>query len=70
MVDCSSRVLPVQTEWELDGETFQWLSSLVGPLEIDLFATRDKAKLPVFVSPFPDPLASEVNAVPAVRQVE
>ena len=37
MADCGSRLLPVQTEWELDGETFQWLSSLAGPFEIDLF---------------------------------
>ena len=63
LADSGSRQLPVQTEWELDGETFQWLSSLAGPFQVDLFATRDNAKLQSFVSPFPDPLAVGVNAL-------
>ena len=29
---------------------------------MDLFATRDNARLPAFVSPFPDPLALGVDA--------
>ena len=61
--DQGSRPDPISTEWALDKETFQWLSSEVGPFQVDLFATRFNAHLPVFVSPFPDDLASGVNAL-------
>jgi len=29
---------------------------------VDLFDTRDNAKMPIFVSPYPDPQAWEVDA--------
>ena len=63
LADQESRLSPVQTEWSLDRETFEWLSSLAGPFQVDLFATRDNTQLPVFVSPYPDPMAVEVNAL-------
>ncbi|CAL4190562.1 unnamed protein product, partial [Meganyctiphanes norvegica] len=43
--------------------TFQWISSLAGPFQVDLFATRYNTHLPSFVSPFPDPLALDFNAL-------
>ena len=63
LADLGSRQGPVHTEWSLDRETFEWLSSLAGPFQVDLFATRDNAQLRTFVSPFPDSLAIEVNAL-------
>ncbi|CAL4101932.1 unnamed protein product [Meganyctiphanes norvegica] len=60
--DQESRIGPIATEWSLDPSTFQWLSDLAGPFQVDLFATRDNAQLQEFVSPFPDPLAVGINA--------
>ena len=62
LADRQSRLGPVGAEWSLDSETFLWLSRLAGPFQVDLFATRDNARLPSFVSPFPDPLALGVDA--------
>lgn len=62
LADSHSRKGPVGAEWSLDSTTFQWLSRLAGPFQVDLFATRDNAHLPAFVSPFPDPLAIGVDA--------
>ena len=61
--DQRSRQDPVGTEWSLDQDTFQWLSVLAGPFQVDLFATRDNRQLQEFVSPFPDPLAVGVDAL-------
>ncbi|CAL4115142.1 unnamed protein product, partial [Meganyctiphanes norvegica] len=63
LADRGSRSDPITTEWSLDKETFGWLSSLAGPFQVDLFATRENTQLPSFVSPFPDPWAIEVNAL-------
>ena len=63
LADQGSRLEPVSTEWSLDAGTFDWLSSEVGPFQVDLFATRHNAHLPAFVSPFPDDLAVGVNAL-------
>ena len=62
LADRQSRSGPVGAEWSLDDVTFLWLSRLAGPFQVDLFATRDNARLPAFVSPFPDPLALGVDA--------
>ena len=62
LADRQSRLGPVGAEWSLDEATFLWLSRLAGPFQVDLFATRDNAQLPSFVSPFPDPLALGVDA--------
>ena len=58
-----SRTYPVTSEWALDATTFLWILRIFGPFEIDLFATRWNNKLPEFVSPCPDPEATEVNAL-------
>ena len=62
LADRQSRLGPVGAEWSLDDTTFQWLSLLAGPFQVDLFATRENTRLPTFVSPFPDPLALGVDA--------
>ena len=62
LADLHSRFGPVGSEWSLDRHTFLWLCRLSGPFQVDLFATRDNAQLPSFVSPFPDPLAVGADA--------
>ena len=53
----------IQTEWSLLPEVFQTLCSRWHRPQIDLFATRFKNKLPQFVSPVHDPLATAVDAL-------
>ena len=63
LADQASRLGPVATEWSLDVRTFDWVCSLSGPFQVDLFATRENHQLPQYVSPCPDPAALEVNAL-------
>ena len=53
----------IQTEWSLLPEVFQALCSRWHRPQIDLFATRFNNKLPLFVSPVPDSLATAVDAL-------
>ena len=53
----------IQTEWSLLPEVFQAICSKWHRPQIDLFATRFNNKLPLFVSPVPDPLAWGVDAL-------
>ena len=53
----------IQTEWSLLPEVFQSICSRWHQPEIDLFATRFNNKLPLFVSPVPDPLAWAVDVL-------
>ena len=53
----------IQTEWSLLQEVFQTICSRWCRPQIDLFATRFSNKLPLFVSPVPDPLATAVDAL-------
>ena len=53
----------IQMEWSLLPEVFQSIYSRWHQPQIDLFATRFKNKLSLFVSPVPDPLASAVDAL-------
>ena len=52
-----------QTEWFLLPEVFHSICSRWHWPKIDLFATRFNNKLPLFVSPVPDPLATAVDAL-------
>ena len=52
----------IQTEWSLLPEVFEAICSRWHRPQIDLFATRFN-KLPLFVSPVPDPLATAVDAL-------
>ena len=53
----------IQTEWSLLQEVFQAICSEWHRPQIDLFATRFNNKLPLFVSPVPDPQATAVDAL-------
>ena len=53
----------IQTEWSLLQEVFQTICSRWHRPQIDLFATRFNNKLPLFVSPVPDTLATAVDAL-------
>ena len=62
LADQGSRCRPIATEWSLDRTTFAWVSSLAPQFQVDLFATRENAQLPHFVSPCPDHLAVGFDA--------
>jgi hypothetical protein len=51
------------TEWMLAKHVFRMIHRLVPLLEVDLFATRWNNQLDRFVSPYPDPLAWETDAL-------
>ena len=51
------------TEWSLHPSVFKQINLLYGDLNIDLFATDLNHKLPVYVSPCPDPSAWAVDAL-------
>ena len=53
----------IQTEWSLLQEVFQTICSRWHRPQIDRFATRFNNKLPLFVSPVPDSLATAVDAL-------
>ena len=53
----------IQTEWSLLQEVFQAICRECHQPQIDLFATRFNNKLPLFVSPVPDPQATAVDAL-------
>ncbi|KAK8387644.1 hypothetical protein O3P69_018275 [Scylla paramamosain] len=55
--DALSRTSHPLLEWELPQKTFHQLQLLRGPLEIDLMATSENSKLPLFISPHPHPQA-------------
>ena len=53
----------IQTEWSLLPETFELICSRWHRPEIDLYATRFNKRLPLFVSPIPNPFATAVDAL-------
>ena len=53
----------IQTEWSLLPEVFQAICTRWHRPQIDLFATRFNNKLPQFVSPVPDPMATAVDSL-------
>lgn len=55
------QILP--TEWSLAPDAVRMVFDTWGRPMVDLFATRYNNKLPSFVSPVPDPLALEVDAL-------
>jgi hypothetical protein len=63
LADALSRTKPLLTEWKLNRGVFLDLLRLVPNLSVDLFATRKNTRLPLFLSPFPDPLAQGVDAL-------
>ncbi|XP_070205904.1 uncharacterized protein [Littorina saxatilis] len=53
----------LHSEWTLSHQALERLWAQVDKPCIDLFATRFSARLPLFVSPFPDPQAWAVDAL-------
>ena len=53
----------IQTEWSLLPAVFKTLCNRWHQPQIDLFATRFNNKLPQFVSPVPDAMATAVDAL-------
>lgn len=62
LADALSRRAPVSTNWSLSAAICSRLWKVWGRPHVDLFASRDNARLPQFISPFPDPEAYAVDA--------
>ena len=60
--DEESRVMKDRSDWMLCPEVFQAINHKLGPLEVDLFASRLSTQLPTFVSWRPDPEAMATDA--------
>lgn len=60
--DAESRIVSTETEWEITSPFFEKIFDRFGPFNIDLFATHTNAKCEIFVSWFPDPFATAVDA--------
>ena len=63
VADAESRVRNMDTEWMLTKSVFARLNDLWGPFDVDLFASRINAQLPVYVSWRPDPHSCAVDAM-------
>jgi len=59
----SRRHQVIHTEWSLSPQTAHQIWKVWGQPHLDLFATASNAKLPTFVSPYPDPLAWDTDAL-------
>ncbi|MPC29604.1 hypothetical protein E2C01_022845 [Portunus trituberculatus] len=59
--DSLSRLATTSTKWSLPEQIFKKILTWRGPLEIDLMATRKNKKLPLYISPYPDPQALVSN---------
>ena len=53
----------ITTEWSLHPVAFSTICETLGTPNIDLFATEENAKLPVYVSPVPDVKAYAIDAL-------
>ena len=62
VADFESRLERDRSDWKLAQEVFQKINQVLGPLEVDLFASRLIHQLPRFFSWKSDPLSEAVNA--------
>ena len=53
----------MSTEWSIHPQVLKAISTIWDPPMIDLFATQFNHKLPLYVSPLPDPAAVAVDAI-------
>ena len=54
----------INTEWSLHPSVISMIkSSWIDPPQIDLFATKDNHKFPLYISPMPDPAAMATDAL-------
>lgn len=63
LADALSRSCPMPAEWEIDRRDFGMLLRWAGPFQVDLMATPFNTRLDCFVSPFPHPRATAVDAL-------
>jgi len=64
LADQASRSGPIQTEWCLDPDTFDWIfQECPCSPQVDLFATRANFRFARYVSPCPDPGAFAQDAL-------
>ena len=61
VADSLSRKGNEDMEWMLTDNTFHSIQTLLGSCELDLFASKENHKLPLYVSYLPDPEAYAVN---------
>ena len=62
IADDESRVMKDRTDWKLCPAVFRQINQRLGPLEVDLFASRLTCQLRQFVSWRPDPMAISMDA--------
>lgn len=62
IADEQSRILEIETEWELNDSSFQVIQKKFGTPDIDLFASRVNTKCKHFVSWLRDPYCYRVDA--------
>ncbi|XP_065189509.1 uncharacterized protein LOC135820128 [Sycon ciliatum] len=62
VADEESRTMKDRSDWMLHPRVFQVINKIMGPLDVDLFASRLTHQLPLFASWRPDPMAMETNA--------
>ena len=66
LADMASRAGQIiASEWTLSKTMFNWVvtQSAIGPPKVDLFATRFNNQLTQYMSPCPDPQASQIDAL-------
>ena len=56
-VDIESRVMKDRSDWKLNPIVFQQINQRLGPMEVNLFASRLTHQLPDYASWRPDPMA-------------
>lgn len=61
--DYASRIVNIDTEWELNDISFRQINKKFGLFSIDLFASRLNKKCRKFCSRFPDPDAATIDAL-------
>ena len=61
--DSESRVMQDRSDWMLNCQIFQAIQAQLGPVDLDLFASRLTAQLPQYFSWRPDPSALATDAL-------
>ena len=61
--DMESRIMPDRSDWMLNRQIFQRIQNRMGPVGIDLFASRLTFQLPRYFSWRPDPMALATDAL-------
>ena len=60
--DAESRTFHSSVEWQLVPSVFRGINTLLGPCQVDLFATRLNHQLPCYISWCPDPFSMSTDA--------